>query len=154
MSALHTEAKVAGPVAVSGAPAVDLAITPADTLSSTDLSAPSTPPNEKEQQSPSGNTSKEFDPSDADAERIPRLGKDADIDADALSDENVIIRSGADASKYLLSLRDDDDPILTVRSVVLGTAFACFQAAMNQIYNVSQVFVYLLPTSGAAAHAR
>lgn len=52
-------------------------------------------------------------------------------------DDNVVIRSGADASKYLLSLRDDGDPIITFRSALLGTAFACFQAAMNQIYNVS-----------------
>jgi hypothetical protein len=37
-----------------------------------------------------------------------------------------------------LSLRDDGDPVLTFRSAVLGTGFACFQAAMNQIYNVSR----------------
>ena len=58
------------------------------------------------------------------------------FDTTGISDEDVIIRSGADASLHLLSLRDDGDPVLTFRSIVLGTAFACFQAAMNQIYNV------------------
>ena len=58
------------------------------------------------------------------------------LDEKGLVDDQVIIRTGADASRYLLSLRDDGDPVLTLRSAVLGTAFACFQAAMNQIYNV------------------
>jgi hypothetical protein len=55
--------------------------------------------------------------------------------------DDFVIRTGADASKHLLSLRDDEDPVLTFRSAVLGTAFACFQAAMNQIYNVSTVLL-------------
>lgn len=58
-------------------------------------------------------------------------------DLSEVVDEDRVIRTGADASKYLLSLRDDGDPIITFRSALLGTAFACFQAAMNQIYNVS-----------------
>lgn len=79
-------------------------------------------------------TKEEYDrESEPSSDPIDRLGKGDTND----SQEEIIIRSGADASKYLLSLRDDDDPILTLRSVILGSAFACFQAAMNQIYNVS-----------------
>jgi len=54
-----------------------------------------------------------------------------------LPEEEIIIRSGKDAANHLLSLRDDGDPALTVRSIVLGTVMAGFQAAMNQIYQVS-----------------
>lgn len=50
----------------------------------------------------------------------------------------VIIRSGLDAANNLLSIRDDGDPALTVRSMVLGTLVAAFQASMNQIYQVSR----------------
>lgn len=49
----------------------------------------------------------------------------------------VIIRSGLDAANNLLSLRDDGDSALTVRSIVLGSLVAAFQASMNQIYEVS-----------------
>jgi hypothetical protein len=59
------------------------------------------------------------------------------LDKEGHVGDDFIIRTGADASKHLLSLRDDGDPVLTFRSALLGTAFACFQAAMNQIYNVS-----------------
>lgn len=59
------------------------------------------------------------------------------LDKEGHVGDDFVIRTGADASKHLLSLRDDEDPVLTFRSAVLGTAFACFQAAMNQIYNVS-----------------
>lgn len=54
-------------------------------------------------------------------------------------DEDHVIVTGADAANYLLSIRDDGDPALTVRSMVLATVVAAFQAAMNQIYSVSVV---------------
>jgi hypothetical protein len=73
---------------------------------------------------------KDRSPSDSET-AIDRLDKDGHVGDD------FVIRTGADASKHLLSLRDDEDPVLTLRSALLGTAFACFQAAMNQIYNVS-----------------
>jgi hypothetical protein len=62
--------------------------------------------------------------------------------------DNVIIVTGADAAAHLLPLRDDFDPVLTFRSIVLASALACFQAVMNQIYTVSyelskQVFLPL-----------
>jgi len=49
---------------------------------------------------------------------------------------DVVIVTGADAATYLLPMRDDGDPALTFRSLVLASGLACFQAVMNQIYNV------------------
>lgn len=62
---------------------------------------------------------------------------------DADSDPDAIIITGADAAIHLLSLRDDFDTVLTFRSILLASGLACFQAVMNQIY---QVFpIHLLP---------
>jgi hypothetical protein len=52
-------------------------------------------------------------------------------------DPDKIIKSGADAAQYMLSDRDDGDPAITVRSMVLGTAFAAFYASISQIYKVN-----------------
>ncbi|KAH8646190.1 OPT oligopeptide transporter [Xylariales sp. PMI_506] len=54
-------------------------------------------------------------------------------DKDDHSDQ-VIIITGADASKYLLPTRDDYEPALTFRSLFLATILSGFQAVMNQIY--------------------
>ena len=81
---------------------------------------------------------KDRSPSDSET-AIDQLDKEGHVGDD------FVIRSGADASKHLLSLRDDEDPVLTFRSALLGTAFACFQAAMNQIYNVSAILIRYLP---------
>jgi len=54
-----------------------------------------------------------------------------------LDDPDKIIKSGADAAQYMLSDRDDGDPAITIRSMVLGTAFAAFYASISQIYKVS-----------------
>lgn len=51
-------------------------------------------------------------------------------------DPDKIIKSGADAAQYMLSDRDDGDPAVTFRSMVLGTAFAAFYASISQIYKV------------------
>ncbi|GAT28047.1 OPT oligopeptide transporter [Aspergillus luchuensis] len=48
--------------------------------------------------------------------------------------EDAIIITGADAAAHLLPLRDDFDPALTFRSIILASGLACFQAVMNQIY--------------------
>lgn len=75
----------------------------------------------------------------SDRDRSPTASEIAinQLDKEGHVEDDFVIRTGADASKHLLSLRDDEDPVLTFRSAILGTAFACFQAAMNQIYNVS-----------------
>lgn len=49
-----------------------------------------------------------------------------------------VIRSGADVSNFLLDIRDDGDPALTFRSMVLGTVFAALGAAMCQVCGMSR----------------
>jgi hypothetical protein len=56
-------------------------------------------------------------------------------DKDSASDD-VIIVTGADAAAHLLPMRDDGEPALTFRSIVLATVLSGFQAVMNQIYSV------------------
>lgn len=58
-------------------------------------------------------------------------------DNDSDSNPDAIIRTGADAALHLLSLRDDFDNVLTFRSILLASGLACFQAVMNQIYQVT-----------------
>jgi hypothetical protein len=48
-----------------------------------------------------------------------------------------IIVTAADATKYLLPMRDDGDPALSFRGIFLATCLAAFQAVMSQIYFVS-----------------
>ncbi|KXN87769.1 Oligopeptide transporter 6 [Leucoagaricus sp. SymC.cos] len=62
-----------------------------------------------------------------------------------------VIRSGMDVSKFVVDLRDDEDPALTFRSLTIGTVFAGLGAALCQIYlfkplqmTVSAVFLLLL----------
>ncbi|KAF4583571.1 hypothetical protein EYR38_002324 [Pleurotus pulmonarius] len=50
----------------------------------------------------------------------------------AQSKEEPIIRTGEDVSKYLVDVRDDGDPAITFRSMVLGTLFAALGAALCQ----------------------
>nr|XP_031857888.1 uncharacterized protein CI109_006684 [Kwoniella shandongensis]KAA5524960.1 hypothetical protein CI109_006684 [Kwoniella shandongensis] len=57
-------------------------------------------------------------------------------DDDGLFDnDDTIIVSGADAAAHLLPMRDDHDPAVTFRSMVLATGLAAFQAVMYQIYS-------------------
>jgi hypothetical protein len=44
-----------------------------------------------------------------------------------------IITSGRDVSKYLVDLRDDEDPPFTLRSIVLGTVIGGLGAALCQV---------------------
>jgi hypothetical protein len=48
-----------------------------------------------------------------------------------------IIRTGADAAYYLMSLRDDGDDSLTVRSFVIGTLFGAARCVMSVYSEVS-----------------
>lgn len=56
------------------------------------------------------------------------------------ADKKRII-TGEDASLYLLPIRDDHDPALTFRSIVLATGLSCFQAVMSQIYMVGSTIL-------------
>jgi hypothetical protein len=51
---------------------------------------------------------------------------------------SVIIVTGADVSAHLMSLRDDFDRTLTLRSIVVASGLACFNAVITQIYQVSK----------------
>lgn len=60
----------------------------------------------------------------------------SDEESSSDTDGEVIIVTGSDAAKYLLPMRDDFDPALTFRGILLATALTGFQATMNQIYQV------------------
>lgn len=62
---------------------------------------------------------------------------------DSDNNPNAIIVTGADAALHLLPLRDDFDRVLTFRSILLASGLACFQAVMNQIYQVIPVALCL-----------
>ncbi len=47
-----------------------------------------------------------------------------------------VITSGRDVSRYLVDLRDDEDPPFTFRSVVLGTMIGGLGAALYQVRRV------------------
>ncbi|KAJ5631296.1 OPT oligopeptide transporter [Penicillium longicatenatum] len=53
---------------------------------------------------------------------------------DDRNSDDVIIVDGVDAANHLLPMRDDGDPALTFRSLILASGLACFQAVMYQIY--------------------
>lgn len=45
-----------------------------------------------------------------------------------------VITTGKDVSRFAVDLRDDEDPAITFRSMVLGTVFAGLGAALVQVY--------------------
>ncbi|KAF7588561.1 hypothetical protein BBP40_005516 [Aspergillus hancockii] len=62
-----------------------------------------------------------------------------------------VIRTGLDVSKYIISVRDDGDPSLTFRSIVLGSIFTALSSVITMLYvfkpyqaQVSAVFLQLL----------
>ncbi|OJJ52396.1 hypothetical protein ASPSYDRAFT_62902 [Aspergillus sydowii CBS 593.65] len=62
-----------------------------------------------------------------------------------------VIRTGTDVSKFIVSDRDDGDPALTFRSIVLGTIFTALSSVITILYvfkpyqvQVSAVFLQLL----------
>jgi len=76
---------------------------------------------------------------DAEIQTAPAY--DESVEKDNNSEDKIII-TGADASEYLLPIRDDFDPSLTFRSLFLATILSGFQAVMTQIYQVSSTFCY------------
>ncbi|KAH7887105.1 OPT oligopeptide transporter protein-domain-containing protein [Phlebopus sp. FC_14] len=72
-----------------------------------------------------------------------------------------VVTTGADVSRLLVDMRDDEDPALTFRSLFLGTIFAGLGAALCEIYtfkplqvSVSTVFLLLLIYSLGMAWAK
>ncbi|KAK3328179.1 OPT oligopeptide transporter [Cercophora scortea] len=71
-------------------------------------------------------------------------------DSDSGNDDHIII-TGADAALHLLPMRDDYEPALTFRSILLATILSAFQAVMSQIYTfkptqitISGTFIVLI----------
>ncbi|KAJ5142152.1 OPT oligopeptide transporter [Penicillium atrosanguineum] len=62
------------------------------------------------------------------------FGSGEDGAEDDRSSDDVIIVDGTDAANHLLPMRDDGDPALTFRSLLLASGLSCFQAVMYQIY--------------------
>jgi hypothetical protein len=60
---------------------------------------------------------------------------DADEETQYVNGEPVIT-SGRDVSRFIVDLRDDQDPPLTFRSVVLGTVIGGLGAAFDQVCHV------------------
>ncbi|KAJ5918753.1 OPT superfamily oligopeptide transporter [Penicillium verhagenii] len=73
------------------------------------------------------------------------------IDLDAGIDNTCVIKTGTDVANHLISLRDDFDPAMTFRNMLLASGIACFVAAMTMIYKfkptesvISGTFLVLL----------
>ncbi|KAF7559173.1 hypothetical protein G7046_g4975 [Stylonectria norvegica] len=73
----------------------------------------------------------------------PSSGDDHGDESDGK--EHIIV-TGADAAAYLLPLRDDGDPAVTFRSLLLSSGLACFQAVMYQIYNFKPTLITIQGT--------
>ncbi|KAL2267393.1 hypothetical protein VTJ83DRAFT_4670 [Remersonia thermophila] len=96
--------------------------------------------------------SEDISPVDVGEKKAKELGGSPDVQAlpayDSASDpgkvessEEVIIITGADAAAHLLPMRDDHEPALSFRSIVLATALSCFQAVMYQIYTFKPTMI-------------
>jgi hypothetical protein len=46
-----------------------------------------------------------------------------------------VITTGRDVSRFVVDIRDDEDPALTFRSMFLGTMFAGLGATLSQVSN-------------------
>ncbi|KAJ4007720.1 hypothetical protein NW752_010389 [Fusarium irregulare] len=77
-----------------------------------------------------------------DSEILP-VERNDDSDSDS---KDVIIVTGADASRHLLPMRDDHDSALTFRSLLLSSGLACFQAVMYQIYTFKPTMITIQGT--------
>lgn len=83
-------------------------------------------PNEKEPQPP---------PPD-----IVQKESDSDLNHDkefqttgTIVDEDPVVTTGADVSRFVVDIRDDGDPSITFRSLFLGTVIAGLGAAVYQV---------------------
>ncbi|KAJ5757700.1 uncharacterized protein N7511_006394 [Penicillium nucicola] len=66
-------------------------------------------------------------------------------------DGHPVIETGVHVSQYLISLRDDEDPPVTFRSILLGSMFTALASVIQMLYlfkpvgvDVSQVFLQLM----------
>lgn len=84
-------------------------------------------------------------------EKEAALDSDLDKFSSAFEDEKAlyvngepVITSGRDVSRYLVDLRDDEDPPLTFRSAVLGTVIGGLGAALFQVRHVQSWLFFFL----------
>ncbi|KAJ5364810.1 OPT oligopeptide transporter [Penicillium cataractarum] len=84
-------------------------------------------------------------------EEVKIDGKEIVAEESEISIADAVIKTGADAAQHLLPLRDDFDPVISLRSIVLASAVSGFQAVMNQIYSfkptsvdISGTFIVLI----------
>lgn len=76
---------------------------------------------------------------------------DTEQQADVLDNADAVIKTGADVSKYVVSLQDAGDPPLTFRGLVLGTLILILNSVITMIYtakpvelSLSNVFIILV----------
>ena len=61
--------------------------------------------------------------------------KDDSDPASSYRNGEPVITTGQDVSRFVVDIRDDEDPALTFRSMFLGTLFAGMGAALSQVSN-------------------
>ena len=77
-------------------------------------------------------SSEKMGDSDSGNEKIGVDDESTDQEALIVNGEPVI-QTGLDIAKYAIDLRDDNDPSLTFRSIVLGSMFAALGATLSQV---------------------
>ncbi|KAL4916766.1 OPT oligopeptide transporter protein-domain-containing protein [Aspergillus aurantiobrunneus] len=89
-----------------------------------------------------------FKGSTADTQELGQAQLDDDVE---YVKGHPVIRTGADVSRFIISERDDGDPALTFRSLVLGSVFTALSSVITILYvfkpyqvQVSAVFLQLL----------
>ena len=95
----------------------------------------SSDPPTPDEKSPSSNTPRDK----RDVSLNPDLDKPSSLIEDVVGEKpqyvngEPVITNGRDVSRYLVDLRDDEDPPFTFRSVILGTIVGGFGAALYQV---------------------
>jgi hypothetical protein len=93
---------------------------------------------EKIRETPQGPEVDKTEALEAEITAAPAVRFDSDEhDEKETDDEGAVIRTATDAAEHLLSLRDDGQPALTFRGILLATILSGFQAVVYQIYQVS-----------------
>ena len=71
-----------------------------------------------------------------DGKEIQHIIDDNSLEDDSkpiLHNGEPVITTGHDVSRFVVDIRDDQDPALTFRSMFLGTIFAGMGAALSQV---------------------
>lgn len=71
---------------------------------------------------------KELDPSDKEA-----FSDEDSLERRVKEDDEPVVTTGKDVSRFVVSLRDDEETAFTLRSAVLGAALTALAATINQL---------------------